>query len=173
MLDADIGFDTRDEGSIPGDIFISFRWKDYRTVYRITEILKRHRRRYYNLGGDYIGIGGTIVSNSRAAIRDADAVIVVYSHDYADRYRNLVNTGAIAAEVHEMIKRVPRLPIAVLSLEPFSSLEEKLPWNDLGFSTGVPAIGSPIRNVSNVKLQGIVVDTLKFIDAKLEAGKMG
>jgi HD superfamily phosphohydrolase len=171
MLDAEIGFDARDEGSVQGNIFISFRWTDYRTVYRIAEILKRRQRRYYNLGGDYIGIGGTIVSNSRAAVREADAIIMVYSHDYAERYRKFNDTGAISAEVHEMIKRVPKLPIAVLSLEPFASLEERLPWNDLGFSGGVPAIGLPIRNISNDTLQRIVLDALKFIDRKLETAK--
>jgi len=165
----EVGFDTRDDFNSAASpaIFISFRWTDYKVVYQVSEILKRMKRRFYNLGGDYIGIGGTIVSNSRAAVRHADAVILVYSDDYAERYTSHRDTGAIAAEIHEMIRRAASLPIAVLSLEPFESLKERLPWTDLGFAGGVPAIGSPIRAISDADLTAIVKDALRAIDAKL------
>lgn len=172
MLDGSVAFDTRKaDGTSPPHIFISFRWDDYGTVYRITEELRSRHRRYFNLGGDYIGSGATVAVNSRKAVHEADAVIILYSESYSKRYHKRIADGAISAEISEMIRRQSSdgLPIIVLSMEPFDLLTNKLPWSDLGFEGAhVPAVGKPLRVASDEDLRKSVGDALEQIEKRLE-----
>ena len=142
-------FDTRTRsGFTGGALFISFATQDIRVVSQICLELYRRRLRYFCLADPFVGIGGTPRENSVKAVEGADAVLLLFSPAFADRFKHAPD-GNLAAEVHAMIKRKasqPSFPILPLSTVAFSEMQDRLPWRDLGFADGqVPMVGKPLQ----------------------------
>jgi hypothetical protein len=94
----------------------------------------------------------------------------LYSESYAKQYLKYLDNGAISAEIGEMIvRRRAGVPIVVLSLEPYTELVNKLPWQQLGYEGGVPAIGQPLRSASDEEFGRAIDDALRRIDADMVA----
>jgi hypothetical protein len=149
-------FDTRTTAGFKGPaLFISFATQDIRVVNQICLELHRRKRRYFCLADPFVGIGGTPRDNSIKAVESADAVLLLFSPAFADRFKSM--QGNLSAEVLAMVKRKasePNFPILTLSTVAFSEMQDCLPWRDLGFSDGqVPMVGRPLQDplVDNVR----------------------
>jgi hypothetical protein len=146
-------------------IFVSFSWQDIEVVKRIVEQLNMMKRRYFLLLDPYEGVGETTRVNSEQAVRDAEAVLIVASKAYGDRYQ-LMPQGNIAAEVFEMSRRWiasnPR-PIVVVGVDEYTAFKETLPWNQLGFDD-VPYTGHPLREASDDDLKDALEAGLRRLD---------
>ncbi len=164
MANIDFVIDTRQQaGFRKPDIFISFCWEDLSMVRRIVRVLHQRKRCYYVLSGPYAGLGGAPVKNSREAVQNADAVILLYSERYAKRYHES-QSGPIAGEIMEMTKIVGKKPIVPLSMESAQDLKEKLPWADLGFIGEIPMVGKALRQASDRDIQEAIDNALAYID---------
>lgn len=158
--------DTRSLTGYSGPaIFVSFSWLDIDVVKRVVEQLNSMKRRYFLLLDPYEGVGETTRVNSEQAVKDAEAVLIVASKAYGDRYQ-LVPQGNIAAEVFEMSRRWvasdPR-PIIVVGVDEYTAFKETLPWNQLGFDD-VPYTGPPLREASDDDLKDAMVAGLRRLD---------
>lgn len=141
--------DTRNVPGFEGpNLLISFAFEDIEIVTRICVELARRRQRYFCLLDRFEGLGATPRQNSVKAVRDADAVLLLYSTAYAAKAKDLPNEN-LNAEVLEMTFRKrddPDFRIIPLSTVPFSQMKDGLPWRNLGFDDGqVPMVGDPIN----------------------------
>jgi hypothetical protein len=164
----DFPADTRAAAGYQGPaIFISFAWPDIQVVREIANILNERRRRYYLLVDSYQGVGGTPAANSVRAAEDAEAVLVVASSNYANRYRDLPD-GNVAREFFVLSRRyaTESLPIVVLSADEHSAIEGRLPWSAIGFD-GVPFIGQPLRGATAAAYAKAVDEVISVIDGRL------
>jgi len=166
----DFATDTRDsKGYIGPAIFISFSWRDLNIVKNIACELAARKRRYYLYAGPFQGISGTAADNSIKAVREADAILVIASINYANRFRDEPD-GYISREIFGMSNRVAQdsLPIGVLGVDNSRELRDGLPWSALGFSE-VPFMGVPLRDAPPRVIRDAVAEVLNAIDQKLKA----
>ena len=158
--------DTREVDGYTGpSIFISFTWADVLTVRKIASALYKRRRRYYLLAGPFQGIGGTASTNSTESVNQADIVLICASSNYALRFRDAPN-GNIAKEIFAMNRRIDDkdgLRIAVLSIDSYREIADKLPWSQLGFDE-VPFIGKPLKHASDEDFEEAIREVLQAID---------
>ncbi|MDP5280065.1 TIR domain-containing protein [Sphingomonas sp. DG1-23] len=161
--------DTRKMTDFKGpDIFISFAFEDLVEVREIASRLKHRRRRYYCIQGAFDGLGATTLENSKQAVREAGAVLLVYSRSYTSKFATKLNGGNIAAEVFEMIDRVrDGLKIIPVTLEDYDgSVAEALPWRHLGYDDGsVPMIGGNLTGALPDRVDQALEEALKRIDS--------
>lgn len=160
--------DTREMPDFTGpDIFISFAFEDLLEVREIASRLKHRRRRYYCIQGAFDGLGATTLENSRQAVREAGAVLLVYSRSYTTKFATKLNGGNIAAEVFEMMHRAREgLKIIPVTLEDYDgSIAEELPWRHLGYNDGsVPMIGANLTGALPDRVDQALDEALKRID---------
>jgi HD superfamily phosphohydrolase len=166
----DFPADTRAvQGCTGPAIFISFSWQDIQVVRDVARELFRRRRRYYLLVKPFQGVGDTPSHNSVQAVKEAAVVLLVASVSYAMRYRDMPD-GNIAKEIFTMSRRVgsDRLPVVVLSADPYHEVESRLPWSALGFDSA-PFLGMPLRDASQQQMANAIDEVLIAIDAAWEA----
>jgi HD superfamily phosphohydrolase len=169
-LDSEARFNApADTRALPGysgpAIFVSFSWLDIGVVKRVVEQLNALKRRYFLLLDPYEGVGETTRVNSEQAVKDAEAVLIIASKAYGDRFQ-LIPQGNIAAEFFEMSRRwvaVEPRPIMVLGVDEYTSFKETLPWNQLGFDD-VPYTGPALRESSDDDLRSALVAGLRRLD---------
>jgi len=156
--------DTRHEDGFKGaPIFISFAWEDVLTVRRIASDLYKRKQRYYCLWEPYVGVGATARKNSCQAVLDASAVLLLYSLNYANKFKHQPQ-GNLASEVYEMIIRKrqagEQFKIVPLTIENYSTIGVSLPWLELGFEDGQPPMfGHPLKNATDEQIM-MSVDAL-------------
>jgi HD superfamily phosphohydrolase len=168
----DVPSDTRSEPGFEGPhVFISFAQQDIAVVKAIADELLRRRRHYYLYLPGYRGLGGTPAYNSIQAVKDAAAVLVVASVQYAARYRD-APSGNIAQEIMTIHERhveskntIP--PVAVVSADDSREIEERLPWRMLGFD-GCPYVGAPISAMNPSGISDALTEALNTIDEALD-----
>jgi HD superfamily phosphohydrolase len=166
----EIPVDTRNEkGFRPPAIFVSFRWSDVDYVDEVLRALYRDKRQYFALRGKHTGVGSTTEENSRNAVRDAEAVLIVASVQYAEQYGSLPN-GNIHHEISEITKRRDPnqgkpIPLALISVDPWNEIEHSLPWSDLGLPK-VPFVGSPLKSMSQRDIADLAREAVRSIDGQ-------
>ena len=131
---------------------------------KIATWLIDNKKKFYALAGDYIGAGGSIVQNSKEAVKKANAIILLHSKAYTKRFRQFADKGAIAAEVTEMIveRRRRNLPVIVISMDSYDLLDDKLPWTALGYDGMVPVV-KPLRSATAETIQIVLSDVMNRI----------
>lgn len=162
--------DTREtDGYIGRPIFLSFAFEDVAVVRQIALELARLRRRYFCLLEPFTGLGRTARANSQKAVQDASAVLMVYSHVYASKFKN-ESQGNLASEVFEMIRRRATdtmFKIVPLSLESYRNIGSGFPWIELGFDQGQPPmVGPPLRNATANQIVSAVTEVVRTIEVR-------
>jgi HD superfamily phosphohydrolase len=164
----DFTTDTRKENGFHGRaLFISFAFEDIHTVKFIAAELHRRRHRYHCLLEPYSGLGNTARTNSVQAIISAEAVLMLYSSNYAGKFRNEPN-GALAAECFAMTRRYaedPSFKIIPLSLENYRNIGPAFPWPEIGFAEGgQPMVGPALRNAPNDTISAAIDHVIKGLN---------
>jgi HD superfamily phosphohydrolase len=158
--------DTRGRSGFKGlQIFLAFAWEEKEYLDRVAGVLFAEERQYWALTDASEGLGRSPTSNSKRAIEEAEAVIVLASKQYAEKY--VTNPDdAIHGEVDRMIDRVADIPVVLLCLDPYAELisNTSFPWKSLGRDGRTSYMGAPLKGASSIDLRDRVLGALKAID---------
>lgn len=156
--------DTREHPGFQGPaIFVCHAFDDRDFVRRVLRELATRRRRYHALESPYQDSGMTATENSLAAVRQAEAVLVVLSANFHQRFADNVD-GTLAKEVREMCSRhaAEGLPIVFVSADDHDAVAGAFPWSEIGLTD--PAMVEPLRDADDESLSRWIERCLKQID---------
>ena len=113
----------------PPRVAISCSFKDRVEVQRIVRALHGRQQRYNVLLDSLLWIGGTSPENSRRLIKDAEAVLYVFSDHYLNAWNS--RQGNIYTEVLEGREKEDRSQKAIISLVSYARIKAKKPnWDE-------------------------------------------
>jgi HD superfamily phosphohydrolase len=149
----------------PPKIFLAFAWEEKEYLERVAGILLEEHREYWALTDDSKGVGISPSTNSKAAVNEAGAVILLGSRKYVEIY-NTKPDDAIHGEVSQMEARVGKIPIIPLPLDPFEELSKlPFPWKSINSEGKLPFFGGKsLREASSSEFRERVLNALKYID---------
>jgi HD superfamily phosphohydrolase len=157
--------DTWPTAGVRKRIAISCCFSDRPHIIRIVRELARQREPYRLLLDSLLGLGNTSAQNSQQLIADADAVIVLMSAAYADKWL-LDPRNNIALEVVE-IRKKPKQRKVVLALESYAALNSRVGsrWSEMEPSwTAAPILASQELHNGDDRLRGIVISACTWIN---------
>ncbi|MBV9992060.1 MAG: TIR domain-containing protein [Alphaproteobacteria bacterium] len=159
--------DTRGvPGFKPPAIFLAFSWQDKEHVDRLAGILSEHKRQYFVLTDGGVGLGHSPAENSKKAVDEAGAVILLASTSYLQTYSDRPDEG-IHAEVSRMEARKDDIPIVPLALDDYAELNKikSFPWKSISADGQRQYTGSGARHVASDEFRRRVVSALDYIDS--------
>jgi HD superfamily phosphohydrolase len=147
-------------------IFLAFAWEEKEILDRVAGVLFDEAREYWALADASKGLGQSPTHNSKTAVDEAEAVIVLASKQYAEKYVTHPD-DAIHGEVDRMIDRVARIPIVLLCLDSYRELisNTSFPWKSLSADGKTSYMGAPLKGMSSIDLRDCVLGALKTIDS--------
>jgi hypothetical protein len=164
LMGIESDFDTRKNGFTGPDIFVAFAWEDRELIKRALAILYEGRRRYFVLLDGRSGFGGSPVSNSIAAVNEAEAVLLFASEAYVDRYAEQAE-GAIHAEVDRMKSRKSEITIVPLAVDSHSAIRKgSFPWSGLSRDGNMAFVGDALRHMPASDFRHCIENALAAID---------
>lgn len=145
----------------PPKIFLAFAWKEKEYLERVAGILFDEGRQFWALTDDSKGVGSRTIAASKAAVDEADAVILLASRRYVEIYNDRPD-GPIHGEVSQMLTRVGRIPIVPLALDAYSEIAKlSFPWGSLGQDGKPPFMGlKPLKQASSDEFRTRMLSSL-------------
>jgi HD superfamily phosphohydrolase len=154
-----VPYDTWDNSEFKGKrIFISYAFLDRNEVNKIVFWLHKMKRKYRLVRDLEQGTGTTTSQNSIRGIEEGEAIIMIASTNYIERYNN---GGNVSREINAMI-RLQKKPFP-LPIDSFDKLTT-LPWEDL--QLGKDATANDIRGLKVEDYEKFVKTVLSEIDSR-------
>jgi HD superfamily phosphohydrolase len=161
--------DTRNYPGYSGPaVFISFCWDDIDVMRAMLRLLYDRKRRYYAFVEEFHGLGGNTRKNGSTYASQAEAAIILLSRSYVDRVRD--PNGNIYPELMSLGRRLPSERIVVVSLdsvEEYGDTFDSFPWALIGYESGAPYLGAPLRSPTADLVSRAVDAALRVIDGAL------
>lgn len=152
-------------GAAPQKIFISYAREDRTIVYKMIGSLNKQNRQYFALIDRFQELGRTPAETIQKYIEAADAVILLISRDYCDKYQ--IASSEIRREVDLLITLRDRLILIPVAADPFPTLGNAPFLTKLRTTEDVQWMGEDgLRELSTPDVDRAMEKVVTYIDSE-------